>query len=150
MRLRLSELQESHDETRKFRAKRLKNIYEEVDRVLDYQKLPFVLKAIQIKFISQHHDDPLVGHFIIIKTREVISRKYYWSSLKKNFEAYIKGYDICLDSKTVRHKPYSDLQSLLSILTRRQKDFAIDFVTRLSISTNQKRDNYDFILVIVD
>ena len=77
MRLRLSELQESNDEAQKIRAERPKNVYEEVDRVLHYQGLPFVLEALRIEFISRHHNDLLVGHFGIDKTRELIGRKYY-------------------------------------------------------------------------
>ena len=42
MHLRLLQLQESNDETQKIRAKGLKNDYEEVDRRLHYQGLPFV------------------------------------------------------------------------------------------------------------
>ena len=59
-----------------------------------------------------NHNDPLVEHFGINKTRKLIKRKYYWPSLKKNVEAYVKDCNICLASKTVRHKLYSDLQAL--------------------------------------
>ena len=77
MRLRLSELQESNDEARKIRAEGLKNNYKEVDGVLHHQGLLFVPKAIQIELISQHHDNPLEGHFGIDKTKELVGRKYY-------------------------------------------------------------------------
>ena len=76
MRLRLSKLQESDPEARKFKAEGLDG-YEEVKVILHHQGLPFVPEAIQIKLISQHHDDPLAGHFGINKTRELIGRKYY-------------------------------------------------------------------------
>ncbi len=55
----------------------------------------------------------LAGHFGIDKSRELIALKYYWPSLKIDVEAYFKGCDVCLASKAMRHKPYSDLQSLL-------------------------------------
>ena len=38
----------------------------------------------------------------------------------------------------------------MPILTHRWKDLLMDFVMRLPISTNWKRDSYDSILVIVD
>ena len=38
--------------------------------------------------------------------------KYYWPSLKKDVENYVRGCDVCLTSKAVRYKPYGDLQSL--------------------------------------
>ena len=149
MRLKLSELQKSDDKTWKIRAKGLKDAYEEVDGVLHHQGLPFVLEAIWIKLISQHHNDLLEVHFGIDKTRELIGRKYYWPSFRKDIKAYIKSCDVCLRSKAVRHKPYSDLQSL-PVLTHWWKDLSIDFITGLPISTNWKGESYDSILVIVD
>ena len=113
MRLRLSELQELDNKARKIKAEELKDDYEEVDRVLHYQELLFVLEAIQIKLISWHHDNFLVGHFGINKTKDLISQKYYCPSLQKDVEAYVKSCDVCLGSKAVRHKLYGDLQSLL-------------------------------------
>ena len=102
-----------------------------------------------MELISRHHDDPLAGHFGFDKTRELITRKYYWPSLRKDVEAYVKGCDVCLASKAVRHKPYGDLQSL-PVPTHRWKDLSMDFVTGLPVSTDWKGENYDSILVIVD
>ena len=64
-------------------------------------------------------------------------------------KTYVKGCDICLASKAVRHKPYGDLQ-LLPIPTHQWKDLSMDFVTGLPILTDWKGDSYDSILVIVD
>ena len=62
-------------------------------------------------------------------------------------EYYVRGCDVCLSSKAVRHKLYGDLQSL-PIPTYRWKDLSIDFVTDLPILTDWKGDSYDSILVI--
>ena len=70
------------------------------------------LKSFEIELISRHHDNPLAGYFGIDKTKDLIGRKYYWPSLRKDIEAYVKGYDVCLGSKAVRHKPYRNLQFL--------------------------------------
>ena len=148
MRLKLAELQESDEEARKIRAKGLDR-YEDVDGVLHHQGLPFVPEVIRTKLISRHHDDPLAGHFDIDKTRELVGRKYYWPSLRKDVEAYVKGCDICLASKAVRHKPYGNLQAL-PVPTHRWKDLSMDFVTGLPVSTDWKGESYDSILVIVD
>ena len=149
MHLRLSELQESDDETWKIKAEGLKSDYKEVDGVLHHQALLFVLEAIRTELISRYHNDLLARHFGIDKTRELVGRKYYWPSLRKNVESYVRGCDICLVSKTVCHKPYGDLQSL-PIPTHQWKDLSMDFVTSLSLSADWKGDNYDSILVIVD
>ena len=109
MRLRLVELQESDNKARKIRAKGLKNGYKEVDGVLHHQELPFVLEIIQTELISQHYANRLAKHFGIDKTKKRVGRKYYWPSLQRNIEAYVKGYDVCLTLKAVRHKPYGDL-----------------------------------------
>ena len=51
MRLRLAELQESDEEARRIKTEGL-NEYEELDKVLYHQGLPFILEAIQTKIIS--------------------------------------------------------------------------------------------------
>ena len=117
--------------------------------MLHHQGLSYVPEIIRTELISRHHNNPLADHFGIEKTRELIARKYYWPTLRRDVEDYVKGCDVCLASKTVRHKPYGDLQSL-PIPTHRWKDLSMDFVTGLPISTDWKGDSYDSILVIVD
>ena len=46
----------------------------------------------------------------------------------------MRGCDICLALKAVKHKSYSDLQFLLGP-THWWKDFLIDFVTELPVLT---------------
>ena len=109
MNLRLPELQEIDEEAKVLRAGGLPEGWEEVKGVFQYQGLPYVPEIIRSKVISCHHNHPLAGHFGIDKTKELVGRKYYWPSLRKDVENYVKGYDICLASKAVRHKPYGDL-----------------------------------------
>lgn len=148
MRLRLLKLQKSDKEVRKIRTERL-NRYKDIDGILHYQGLLFISKIIWIKLINRHYNNPLAGHFDINKTKELISRKYYWLSLKKDVEAYVKGYDVCLALKAVRHKYYGNLYSL-PVLTQRWNNLSIDFIIGLPILTNWKGESYDSILVIVD
>lgn len=83
------------------------------------------------------------------KTRELIGQKFYWLSLRKYFQAYIKDGDVCWGLKAMRHKPYANFQSLL-VPTHWWKDFLIHFVIGLLVSTNSKCEIYDSILIIVD
>ena len=106
-------------------------------------------EAIWTKLISRYHDDALASYFGIKKTRELLAQKDIWPSLRHDVEAYVKDYNVCLALKAVRHKPYSDFQSL-PIPTHRWKDLSMDFVTGLPILTNWKKDSYDSILVIID
>ena len=150
MRLGLSELQENDEEAKRLGGSiGLSEDWEDVEGVLQYRRLPYVPKIICSEVISCHHNDPLAGHFSIDKTRELVGRKYYWASLRKDVENYVRGCDVCLASKAVRHKPYGDLQSL-PVPTHRWKDLSMDFVTGLPLSADWKGDSYDSILVIVD
>ena len=149
MRLRLPDLQGNDNQVRKLRAAELLKGWKDIEGVLQYRGLPYIPEIIWLELISQHHDDPLAGHFGIDKTRELIARKYYWPTLRRDVEAYVKGCDVCLASKAVRHKPYGDLQAL-PIPTHRWKDLSMDFVTGLPILTDWKGKSYDSILVIVD
>ena len=110
MRLRLSELQEKNEEKKRLRGSEgLPEDWEDVEGVLQYRGLPYVPEMIRLEVISRHHDDPLAGHFGIDKTRELIRRKYYWPSLRKDVKNYVRECNVCLTLKTVRHKPYGDL-----------------------------------------
>ncbi len=117
--------------------------------MLHFQGLLYVPKVIRSELISRYHNDPLPGHLGIEMTCELIARKYYWPTLQRDVEAYVKGYDICFASKAVCHKPYRDLQ-LLPVPTHLWKDLSMDFVTSLLILANWKGYSYDLILVIVD
>ena len=149
LRLRLPELQAENQVAREIREKGLREGWEQIDGVLHREGFPYLPEIIRTEIISRHHDDPLAGHFGVEKTRELVARKYYWPTLRADIEAYIKGCDVCIASKAVRHKPYGDLQSL-PVPTHRWKDLSMDFVTGLPVSTNWKGETYDSILVIVD
>ena len=58
------------------------------------------------------------------------------------------GRNIFLASKTVRHKPYKELQLLLVPIPQ-SKNLSINFFIRLPVFNNWKSNTYDFILVII-
>ena len=149
MRLRLQELQSEDEQARKLRAEQPVKDWQDIKGVLHYQGLPYVPEIIWTELISRYYDNLLPGLFGIKKIQELVAQKYYWLILRHDVNNYVKGYDVCLASKTVRHKPYSDLQSL-PVPTHCWKDLSIDFVTGLPILIDWKRDSYDSILVIID
>lgn len=86
--------------------------WEDINGVLHYQNLSYVPEIICSELISRHHDNPLAEHFGVDNIQELIARKYYWPTLRRNVEAYVKGCNMYLASKVVCHKPYGNLQSL--------------------------------------
>ena len=134
MRLRLAKLQELDEEAQKIRAESLDG-YKNIDRVLHHQELLFVPKIIQTELITRSHNNPLARHFSINKTRKLIGKKYHWPSLGKDVETYVKGCDVCLALKAVKHNPYSDLQALL-VSNYQWKYLSRDFMTILPVSIN--------------
>ena len=149
MRLRLVELQVKDDQVQKIRAEKLGRNQKDFDGILHHQGLFYVSEIIKTELISKHYDDPLAGHFDIKKMQKLVTRKYYWETLHYDVEVYIRGCDICLASKVVRHKPYGNLQQL-PVLTHHWKDLSMDFATELSQSVDWKGDSYDLILDIVN
>ena len=123
--------------------------YQDIDRMLYHQGLLFVPKVIWMEFISRHYNNLLAGHFGIKKICELLARKDFWQTLRHNIEAYVKGCNVCLASKAMRHKPYGNFQFLL-VPTHCWKDLSINFMTGLPILVDWKRDSYDSILVIID
>ncbi len=71
------------------------------------------------------------------------------STFKVDIEFYVKKCNVFLTSKSVRHKPYDNLQSF-PISIYQWKDLCIDFVNGLLVPTNWKGETYDLILVIVN
>lgn len=131
------------------RKEGLQEVVEDTDSVLDKKKILFLLDVVKIKRMSRHYNDLFAKYFEIDKTRELIAKKYYWSTIWADVETYIKGCHVYLTSKVERYKLYCYLE-LLPVLSQQWEDLSIDFMTGLPISTNWKSKKYDFILVIVD
>lgn len=95
MRLRLQELQKEDEQARKTRAKHSEG-WDDIERVLHYQSLPYIPEIIRTKLISRHHNNLLAGHFGIEKIQEFVARTYYWPTLCYDVKDYVKGCDVCL------------------------------------------------------
>ena len=108
IKLRLYKLQAKDKQAQKTRVKHSES-WDDINGVLHYQGLFYVLEIIQTELISRHHDNLLVGHCSIEKTRELDVWKYYWPTLRRDVEDYVRGCNICLASKAIWHKSYGDL-----------------------------------------
>ena len=86
--MRLPELQDDDKEAKKLKSEQvLFKGWEDIEQVLYYYGLSIVLKVIHLEY----HNDPLIGHFDIEKTRELIAKNYYCPTLWRDVEAYVKG-----------------------------------------------------------
>ncbi len=101
--MRLHKLKDYDKEAKKLISEGLTKSWKDIEQVLYYQGFLYVLKVICSELINRHYNNPFVGHFGIKKTWELIARKYNWPTLQQDIEAYIKGCNICLASKTVCH-----------------------------------------------
>lgn len=72
--LRLPELQENNVDAKKIQLKDLLKNWEDVESVLQYYGLPYILNILHIKLINHHHNDLLGDHFGIDKTYKVVVR----------------------------------------------------------------------------
>ena len=149
MRLQLPKLQWEDQVVREIRKKNLKESWEELKEVLHYKGRLYLPEIIRTEIMNKNHNNPLVGHYGVEKTKELVVQKYYWLTLQADIETYLKGCDLCISSKAIGHKFYSDSQSL-SVPTHDWNDLSMDYITGLPVSTNWKGKNFDSILVIVD
>ncbi len=85
---------------------------------------------LQMKLIREVHDQPSIGHLGILRTVEAIRRYYYWPSMRKTIDRYIRNCYICQRSKAPRDK-FNGLLHPLPIPEQRWKDIAMDFITGL-------------------
>lgn len=100
--------------------------------------------ALHLRLLQMHHDDPAAGHPGRSKTFELLAREYFWPSMRKDCERYVKNCHTCLRSKPVRHAPYGTLKSL-PVPQQPWVDVALDFVTGLPLTS----ENHDAVMNVV-
>src|SRR6266404_6156736 len=92
------------------------------------------------------HDAPAAGHPRIARTREIVTRHYWWPQMAKDIEDYVKGCAQCQQNKVntqgvkVQYHPITTTAETLPFQT-----IALDFITKLP-----KSKGYDTILTITD
>jgi hypothetical protein len=102
-------------------------------------------ESIRAQIIRQHHDTPVNGHLGEHKTYERISRYYFWPSMRKSIQQYIKQCESCQANKASHQLPIGLLQSL-DIPGKRWETVSMDLITKLPTT---RRGN-DAIIVFVD
>ena len=88
---------------------------------------------LQMKLIRKVHDQSSIDHSGILRTMKIIRRYYYWSSMWKTIDRYIRNCYICQRSKASRNK-FNELLHSLFILEQRWKNIVMNFIIDLSSS----------------
>jgi transposase InsO family protein len=100
--------------------------------------------------VREIHEHPLHGHQGVTKTLKRLQSHYDWPNMRRLVETVIKQCDVCMRTKSQRHKPYGTLQAL-PVAQRPWDSITMDFITKLPLSEEPSTGIfYDSIMVIVD
>ena len=94
--------------------------------------------------IQELHGGALAGHFGIEKTCSMLKEHYYWPSMSKDVEHYVKRCSTCQQAKS--HSRPQGLYTPLPIPQGPWEDVSLDFITGLPRTQRHK----DSIMVVVD
>jgi len=93
----------------------------------------FFDEHLQMKLIREVHDQSSINHLEILRTMKIIRRYYYWSSMWKTIDQYIRNCYICQRLKTSRDK-FNELLHSLLIFKQQWKNIVMNFIIDLSSS----------------
>ena len=105
-------------------------------------------ESLRAELMKRHHDDMLAGHFGVEKTKELLSRKYFWPGISKSVQEYVASCPVCQRVKVPRHRPYGVMQALPQP-HEPWMEITMDFITGLPPS-KRGSNVFDSILVVVD
>ncbi|KEP45477.1 putative Transposon Tf2-1 polyprotein, partial [Rhizoctonia solani 123E] len=94
--------------------------------------------------LESRHDALSAGHPGQLRTLELISRTYWWPSMKKSVKSYVEHCEVCIRSKPTNQLPVGTLKPL-PIPERPWEDIAYDLVVGLPQS-----EGFDAILSVID
>ncbi len=119
------------------------------DDLVCFKNVWYVLADLMRRLLfKQNHDDFHASHFDVKRTLELLKRKYYWSAMSQDVKKYVNACFACHRIKTIRHKSFEQLQSILMFKKSRLK-WIMNFITDLSFNISRKIA-YDSILVLVN
>ena len=95
--------------------------------------------------LRECHDTRYSRHLGVRKTKELVSRDFYWPTLQADVATYVATCEECQRNKPSNVRPAGLLQPL-EIPGQRWKKISMDFITHLP----KTRAGYDSLLVMVD
>ncbi|KAJ3007050.1 hypothetical protein NUW54_g3696 [Trametes sanguinea] len=121
--------------------------FEQTEDGLVYRRGKLVVpndSSLRGRVIAAHHDSVLAGHPGATNTQNLISRSYWWPSLRQDVRKYVKGCHICQTTKIDRRKRAAPLHPN-PVPDRNWQYISVDMITHLPPA-----HGYNAILVIVD
>lgn len=100
--------------------------------------------SLRLRLLRTHHDTPVAGHPGKAGTLELLSREYWWPSVRKDCDQYVRNCHHCKRVKASREPP-TGLLKPLPIPLKPWTSISMDFVTQLPDS-----DGFDCILNVAD
>lgn len=102
-------------------------------------------EGLRRRIVHDHHDLPVMGHPGIFKTKELVSRDYWWPGLHSFVTNYVLGCSVCQQNKVNTHPTVPPIHPIPTKSNRPFADCSTDFITDLPLS-----HGYDSIMVVVD
>jgi len=125
-----------------WRKPKVIDLREEVDPLAKYQLvIPAVLKE---RVMKLGHDDEHMGHMGVKKTQYIISRNFYWPSMKSDIRKFVNKCHICEQFRSTNHPSYGKMGHVT--VSKAFSTVSVDLIGPLPRSVNA----YTYILVIVD
>ncbi len=119
------------------------------DDLLCFKNAWYVLADLMRRLLfKQNHDDFHANHFDVKRTLDLMKQKYYWSAMNQNVKKYVNACSAFHRIKTIRHKFFEQLQSILMFKELRLK-WIMNFIIDLSFNVNRKVA-YNSILILVN
>ena len=100
--------------------------------------------TVKRKVLELFHDSPIAGHPGQQKTRELISRDFFWYKMTEDVNKYVNGCRKCQQTKIFPAKPQGELYPN-KIPTKPFQIISVDFLTDLPPS-----QGYDAMMIVVD
>ena len=98
----------------------------------------------RFEVLKTRHSNLAAGNFGIQRTYEAVRKDFYWPSMRKDVEEFVKSCIICQKIKSSKQKVFGKLMPL-PIPSGPWKSLGMDFVVKLPVS-----NGYDYILVVAD
>lgn len=102
------------------------------------------VKSIRENIIQSMHADPLGGHVGATRSAELISRYFWWPSLKKQVRDFVHSCDLCQRNKSSNLK-YQGLLQPLPVPDKVWSSVSLDLITQLPLTPK----GHDAIVVFV-